>query len=284
MPDADGARGGAGLWLSSELGARVASALILAALALWVTAVGGWPLALFWLAAGIAILIEWTAMTRIEPRLPMQLLLGAALVALAGLAFGLLSFRFAGLIVILLGGSTMVLVKGGRSRIWALMGLASAAVIVIVPPLLRAHPQLGLVALIWMFAVVWATDTAAYFTGRRFGGPKLWPRVSPKKTWSGFGGGLAAGATAGVVVPLIATELGWSPPVGWPAIAAVSALASVVSQFGDLAESALKRRFGVKDAGQLIPGHGGVMDRLDGFWAVALLMGGIVAGMSAMRS
>jgi phosphatidate cytidylyltransferase len=124
-----------------------------------------------------------------------------------------------------------------------------------------------------MFAVVWTTDIVAYFTGRRFGGPKLWPRVSPKKTWSGFAGGLMAGTAAGVVVSLIAARWGWTQPIATPLIALLSMVASIVGQAGDLAESALKRYFDVKDSGRLIPGHGGVMDRLDAFWAVAGLTG-----------
>jgi phosphatidate cytidylyltransferase len=125
--------------------------------------------------------------------------------------------------------------------------------------------------MLWMFAVVWTSDVAAYFTGRGLGGPKLWPAVSPKKTWSGFFGGLVGGTLAGLMVVSAATGLGWLPVAPLWAVALASALASVASQAGDLGESALKRRFGVKDSGQLIPGHGGAMDRLDGFWAVAVL-------------
>jgi phosphatidate cytidylyltransferase len=126
-----------------------------------------------------------------------------------------------------------------------------------------------------MFAVVWSTDIIAYFTGRALGGPKLMPRVSPKKTWSGALGGLAAGTAAGVALVLFARDNGWSTLAAapLPAVAVASALASILSQAGDLAESALKRRCGVKDSGRSIPGHGGVMDRLDGFFAVALLVG-----------
>ena len=149
---------------------------------------------------------------------------------------------------------------------------------------MRGHPDLGIVAVLWMFAVVWTTDIAAYFTGRRLGGPKLWPSVSPKKTWSGFGGGLLAGTLAGIAVPAAAQRWGWTPPLGLWAIAILSALASVLSQLGDLGESALKRRFGVKDSGRLIPGHGGVMDRLDGFWAVALLTGAGLLAVALART
>ncbi|HEX2509931.1 MAG TPA: phosphatidate cytidylyltransferase, partial [Microvirga sp.] len=107
----------------------------------------------------------------------------------------------------------------------------------------------------------------------RFGGPKLWPRVSPKKTWSGFAGGLVGAVLCGSAVAGVATALGWTPLAGLPAVALASAVASVASQLGDLGESALKRHFDAKDSGHLIPGHGGAMDRLDGFWAVCVLVG-----------
>jgi phosphatidate cytidylyltransferase len=166
---------------------------------------------------------------------------------------------------------------------WVAAGLAYAAVIAIVPPLVREDPRLGIAAILWMFAVVWFTDIAAYFTGRALGGPKLCPAVSPKKTWSGFLGGLAAAIVAGAAVAMIASRFGWQPPVSLPVVVLVSGVASVLSQIGDLGESALKRRFGAKDSGRLIPGHGGVMDRLDGFWAVAALMGVALAGAHGVR-
>jgi phosphatidate cytidylyltransferase len=136
--------------------------------------------------------------------------------------------------------------------------------------LLRLDPSLGMVAVLCIFAVVWGSDVMAYFTGRTFGGPKLWPRVSPKKTWSGFIGGAFFGA-AGCTLVGLAAGLG-----GILSLFGLGLVLALVSQGGDLLESALKRRFGAKDASRLIPGHGGVMDRLDGFVAaaiVALLLG-----------
>jgi phosphatidate cytidylyltransferase len=183
---------------------------------------------------------------------------------------------------LLVTAATLVLgvavARTARGRLWTVLGLLYAVVIAVVPPLVREHPDLGLVGLLWMFAVVWTTDIAAYFTGRRLGGPKLWPRVSPKKTWSGFVGGVAAGTLAGILVTLAGQRFGWRPPAGIGLIALGTAVASVASQLGDLGESALKRKYDVKDSSHLIPGHGGVMDRLDGFWAVAFLVGlGFVA-------
>jgi phosphatidate cytidylyltransferase len=202
-----------------------------------------------------------------------QFLLAAALVALSVLSFAGSGLQALALVTAaaLLGAAAAA--RTAPDRLWAVTGLIYAAVISLVPPLVREQPDLGLVGLLWMFAVVWTTDIAAYFTGRRLGGPKLWPRVSPKKTWSGFIGGVAAGSVAGILVTVAGQRFGWNPPVGLGLVALGSAVACIASQLGDLGESALKRRYDVKDSSHLIPGHGGVMDRLDGFWAVAFLVG-----------
>ena len=165
--------------------------------------------------------------------------------------------------------------RTGRGRLRAFLGVLGAAAIAAVPVALRDDPAIGLVGPAWMFAVVWSTDSVAYFTGRKIGGPKLMPRVSPNKTWSGALGGLAGAVAAGSRVPVVADLAGMTLPsaASLPVVAGVSALASVLSQAGDLIESGLKRHYGVKDSGGLIPGHGGVMDRLDGFAALALPVG-----------
>jgi phosphatidate cytidylyltransferase len=119
------------------------------------------------------------------------------------------------------------------------------------------------VAVLWLFAVVWAEDTGAYFAGRLIGGPKLAPRISPNKTWAGAVGGTVAAIIAGSAVVILAG-------IEWKAMhALVAFVVSVAAQIGDLIESAIKRRFGVKDASALIPGHGGMMDRVDGFLIAA---------------
>jgi phosphatidate cytidylyltransferase len=263
-------------WISSELGARVASAIVLGIIALAVTYLGGPAFKLFWLLAGIAVLLEWLAITGVAPRRPLQFALGGGLVVLTVLALAQASLTvFAGAVgLICLVG--LALARGGRDRLWAVAGFFYSAVISLVPPAVRDDPENGLVGLFWMFAVVWATDIAAYFTGRRLGGPKLWPQVSPKKTWSGFLGGLIAGTLGGLVVVTLLARSGESLPTGWAPVLLASAAASVASQLGDLGESALKRRFDVKDSGHLIPGHGGAMDRLDGFFAVAAGVGAVL--------
>lgn len=266
-------------WYATELGARVASALVLGVVALLAAYQGGAPFALFWLIAGGAILYEWTGVAQVEPRAVLRAALGAALV---GLTLVLILDGSALLGFTIFGAGSLaaaVLARDSRNRLWAIAGLFCAAVIVVVPPIVREHPELGVTGLLWMFAVVWTTDVTAYFVGRRVGGPKLWPRVSPKKTWSGFCGGFVGGVGAGLLVALLAQRLGWVPVVSLPVVIGLSALASLVSQAGDLAESALKRYFDVKDSSHLIPGHGGVMDRLDGFFTVALLVGAILLGV-----
>ena len=153
-----------------------------------------------------------------------------------------------------------------------------AGALLIAPAMLRGDPQWGLTAIFFLFANVWATDILAFFCGRAVGGPLLWPRVSPKKTWSGAIGGLAGGVAVSVAVA-------YASGVGKLGIVGVMAcVLSVLAQAGDLLKSSVKRRFGAKDASRLIPGHGGLMDRLDGFLVAALaalLIGIIHEGMAA---
>lgn len=269
----------AGGFLTSELGMRIVSALVLAAVALLATLEGGWLFAAFWLLAGLAILVEWIRMTRIEPGTPAQVAgaLGLAAITVVEGVTRAPGPSFLAAFVAL--GILLATLRPGRDRLWGGAGFAYAAVIVAVPPAVREHPDLGIVGLLWMFAIVWVTDVAAYFTGRSIGGPKLWPRVSPKKTWSGFVGGLAAGTAAGVLVAVLAEGRGWAPQAPVWLVVVVSLIGAAVGQLGDLGESALKRRFEVKDSGQLIPGHGGVMDRLDAFWSVCVLVGLLLISM-----
>lgn len=157
---------------------------------------------------------------------------------------------------------------------WLAAGFAYAAILLFAPLILRRDPEFGLVAILFLFAIVWATDIVAYFAGRAIGGPKLWPAVSPKKTWAGALGGTLGGIVAGLVTVKL---------MGLSVTAMLGVLAcglSVVAQAGDLLESAIKRHFGAKDASGLIPGHGGLMDRLDGFLTAvaAAAMVGLVRG------
>jgi len=131
---------------------------------------------------------------------------------------------------------------------------------------LRHQPEMGRETVIWMLACTWATDIGAYFVGASAGGPKLAPRISPSKTWSGLIGGMAWAAVASAATGL-AFGLGSTF-----SLAAIGAVLAIVAQLGDLAESALKRSAGVKDSGGLIPGHGGLLDRVDGLLAVLVMV------------
>jgi phosphatidate cytidylyltransferase len=157
--------------------------------------------------------------------------------------------------------------------IWLIAGAVYGLIVIVPPILLRRSHDFGLVAMLFLFGVVWATDIGGYVAGRLIGGPKIWPAVSPKKTWAGTLGGIVAAILAGSLVS-IGAGLGATHAVP------LSAVLSVAAQAGDFFESAVKRRFGVKDASHIIPGHGGVMDRLDGFLVAALIAAaiGIVHG------
>ncbi|MGC1696666.1 MAG: CDP-archaeol synthase [Pseudolabrys sp.] len=200
---------------ASNLTLRVVSAAVMAPLALFTTYLGGWPFALLWVAAALAVLWEW-----------IKLVVGPG---------------------------------------WIVAGIAYAGVLLVAPLVLRSDSEFGLLAMLILFGVVWTTDVLGYFAGRAFGGPKLMPTISPKKTWSGA---IAGTLGAMIVAVLLAKSFGSFHVI---AIALVALLLSMMAQLGDLFESWIKRRFGAKDASQLIPGHGGVMDRLDGFWAAALV-------------
>lgn len=258
-----------------ELWLRVASGIVLGAAVIAALIQGGWAFAAVWLVAGIAGYGEWIVMSRVEPR-EVLIALGAATLAAMVLALQQGAPALASFAVLALGAAACATVaRTGAGRARALIGLLCAGVIASVPTALRDDATLALIGPIWMFAVVWATDITAYFVGRRLGGPKLMRRVSPNKTWSGALGGLVGAVVAGTLVAVGADLMGLTLPRGasLPVVAGTSALASVLSQAGDLFESWLKRRHGVKDSSRIIPGHGGVMDRLDGFFAVAVLAG-----------
>jgi phosphatidate cytidylyltransferase len=160
---------------------------------------------------------------------------------------------------------------GSRLAWWGVPYIALPGVALV---LVRSSPEYGLTAVLWLFAVVWSADTMAYVFGRTIGGPKLAPSISPNKTWAGLIGAVVGGVVASAVFAWIAQL-----PTLWPLLIGAAALA-VLEQAGDLFESAAKRRFGVKDSGRIIPGHGGVLDRVDGlmFAAVAAAAFGYFRG------
>jgi phosphatidate cytidylyltransferase len=164
--------------------------------------------------------------------------------------------------VVLIGASANL--GSARYPIWLAAGVAYVGMPCLAMAWLRAMPGDGLAALLWVLALVWATDTGAYVAGRGIGGPKLAPRISPNKTWAGLMGGMVAAAMVGLAASFLVHDVS-----AWITVPLSAALA-VVEQAGDLFESAVKRHFGVKDSSHLIPGHGGVLDRVDGLLAVSL--------------
>lgn len=277
---------------SGELAARVASSAVLAPLALVIAYVGGLVFLAFWAAAAVAVHVEWSRMIA-GKAVRARIIVGAAILVVAALALPAVSIaagimvRFstawavAAALAIIAAGMALMAAMTPERRGMAALGLAYAGVLVVAPWLLRVDREFGWPALAFLFAVVWATDIGGYFAGRLIGGAKLWPRVSPKKTWAG-----ALGGAAGAVVAAIGLGVGMvaSNPL---ALAGLALLLSAVSQAGDLFESAIKRRYGIKDAGQIIPGHGGVMDRLDGFLTAILLaaiFGAVRGGADAAGS
>lgn len=254
----------AGAFSDPDLLRRVVSALVLVPVAIGTAWLGGWLFALLWLAGAAVVLWEWNRL--ILPDAP-PVLFGGETVSIAAAVVLLRFFWNPGFALIALGvgtGIALALSPRGRSR-WAIAGLVYAAAVVAGPVILRDDATLGFVAILWLFALVWGTDVGAYFAGRSIGGPKLWPQLSPKKTWSGFVGGSLLGTVLALVVVRVA-----GLPLTVP-LALITLALAMASQGGDLFESFVKRRFSAKDAGTLIPGHGGVMDRLDGFLVAAIL-------------
>ena len=245
---------------ANDLTARIASAAVLAPAAIAVAWVGGIVFVLFWTIAAAGIFWEWTSLVATARRL--ILALGFATLAIMA-ALTAAGWHAAALLVLAAGVLGVGLCAQARTRLWAVAGLLYAAIALSAPTALRSDANSGFLALLFLFAVVWLTDILAYFVGRALGGPKLCPAISPKKTWAGAVGGAAGAVVVGVVFASYA-ELEPVP------LALLGFALSVIAQAGDLFESAVKRRFGAKDASHLIPGHGGVMDRLDAFLAAAL--------------
>jgi phosphatidate cytidylyltransferase len=269
---------------NNNIARRAASALVLAPVAIAAAGLGGWVFVIACVIAAGLVLWEWTFL--VAQRADLRILIPgwAALVVAAALAGESQSTAaIAALVVgaLVAGAMVAALPRAGPEAtppIWAAAGVVYAGIAFIGPAALRGDPEKGFAALLFLFATVWATDILAYLVGRSLGGPLLWPQLSPKKTWAGAMGGLCGGVVAGGLVAY--TTAGTKPLV-----AGVLALVlSIAAQGGDLFESWVKRRFGAKDAGALIPGHGGMMDRIDGFLAAALLalvVGSLRLGIAA---
>jgi phosphatidate cytidylyltransferase len=260
----------------SNLLMRVLSSLVLVPVAIGTAYAGGLVFTGFWMIVALCVIWEWDTLVCAHDKRPV-LTIGS--VAIAGAAVLLMLGRTATPVaLVVLSTLGVVTLASKPHRGWCTLGVLYAGALLIAPVLLRRDPTLGFAAIVFLFAVVWLTDITAYFCGRALGGPKLMPHVSPNKTWSGAIGGVAGALLGG-------TAVAWYAGIGnLASVAAVAFVLSIASQAGDLFESALKRRFDAKDASGLIPGHGGVMDRVDGFVfavTVAVLIGLARGGIDA---
>ncbi|HEY8595732.1 MAG TPA: phosphatidate cytidylyltransferase [Devosiaceae bacterium] len=247
----------------ADLGPRLISALVLIPATATAVYFGGYALAIVTGAAFAGAYYEWEAMiSGRKGAWPGPLFM--ALLVLAGAAYPW-GGGMATATVLLLGIGAAALVGGERWR-WRIAGIAYFGAATFAVLSIRGETTTGMLAAVYLGLVIWMTDSAAFFAGRQMGGAKLSPDISPGKTWSGAFGGLALGAGSGVAYWLIATDSPW-----WIGLV-LSVAGSVAGQLGDLAESAVKRHFRIKDSGDIIPGHGGFMDRLDSLVAGALLM------------
>lgn len=256
------------------------SAAILAPIVLALVIFDVWSFALLTAIGAVFLAIEWRHL--IEARFDQTAgkLAGMAAGGAAVLVILMAALGWAdlALLVALFCASTsgIIAALAGGSAFWTIIGVLYISLPMLALVWLRALPEDGLAMMLWLLMVVWAADVVAYFVGRNLGGPRLAPSISPGKTWSGFCGGLLGAVVIGALVTLangpfrVVTALG------------VAAGLAVAAQIGDLAESALKRRAGVKDSSALIPGHGGLFDRVDGLLfaapalaVIALLTGGL---------
>jgi len=251
---------------------RVVTAAVMIPVAIGIAYAGGW----LWLGlvtlAAIGLYVEWLMIVNAigATRLVATGIIALVVVA-AALGLGRIDVAFA--LVAL--GIVAAAVLGGDRRGWSALGVCYASAALIASVVTRLDPAWGFTALMFILLIVWVTDIGGFFAGRSIGGPKLWPRVSPKKTWAGAIGGLVG--SLGVAAVFAANGLGRLAP-----LLMLAAVLTVVSQFGDLFESAVKRKFGVKDSSQIIPGHGGLLDRLDGYVfaiVVAALIGVLRGGV-----
>ncbi len=244
--------------MSTELRLRIISEIVLAIVVLAAAWMGGVYFNLLSQLIALLIYYEWGLITRLGETNFRAYALGWVAVGVVALSCFAGDFAYSIFFLAIVLLVTAVVAFFQRSAKWLPVGVAYAGLSGISLAFLRGEDLAGLIAIIFLFAVVWGTDIAAYFVGRAVGGPKLAPRISPGKTWSGAVGGAVVGVLLSALVIMVFFQ---TPTL---AVLAAALLLSVLSQIGDLFESHIKRRFGVKDSSRLIPGHGGVLDRVDG--------------------
>lgn len=270
MPEAE--KTNAGL---NSLQKRILSAVVLAIPVIVCVAIGS-PL-IEGLVLAVALVLVWEWCRLCSATLSYRIFASLAAVVTAAILAVAFDHAFAALVVLVAGGIAIHLLTGGQ--VWLSVGALYIGLPCVAVVWLRSDSGFGRETLFWLLALVWASDVGAYMFGRLIGGRKLAPTWSPNKTWAGFVGAVVCAAIAGA-----ATALMIKGPSFWPLVG-LSALLGGVTQGGDLFESWVKRRFGVKDASALIPGHGGLLDRVDGLLAASALTAllGIVGNGSVLR-
>jgi phosphatidate cytidylyltransferase len=255
----------------SEIATRVASALVLAAVALAAVVASPWTFAVLVIGAGVIVAWEWGRLVRgteFDSIAWVQAVTVAAIVisvALGRPEIAALAFLVALAIIGFLS-------RASSHLAWSIAGMAYAGLPAFALVWLRSDKTLGAAALLYLLAVAWTTDSTSYAAGRLIGGPKLAPAISPRKTWAGLIVGTIAPALIGYAGALLLSGTSGTR------LALVSVVIAAACQVGDLSESAVKRTFGAKDMSHLIPGHGGLVDRIDG-----LLFAALAAALIALR-
>ncbi len=260
-----------------RLGARIGSALVLGTIVILAALAGGVWFNVVLVIAGSVAAFEWSRVTatadaratagRFPLAMAIGLLGGVAAIALLDLGTTI-GIALSAVVVSTVLAGLAAWFAGGRA-IWTMLGVAVICGAMLALLMLR---QWGAWPLIWLLACVWASDIGALAAGRTFQGPRIWVRVSPNKRWSGAAGGVVAAAVTSVAIGLGSGMGGDTEDLSVTALLSGGVLVSVVAQCGDLAESAWKRHFGVKDSGTIIPGHGGIIDRVDGLVAAAIML------------
>jgi len=249
--------------LPAELTLRIASALALACGALVLGYFGGWPFAVLIAVVSAAMSWEWSNIVRRGGfDLAFALHIGTACTAILLAAIGQTAFA---LVAVAIGIALVAVQQFGRAPVLSSLGVAYVGLPAVALIGLRLDPAHGFAAMMFVLVMVWTSDTFALIAGKSIGGPKLWPALSPRKTWAGLAGATLASCIVGGLFALMLSG-------GSVALLALTGLTlGLAAQIGDLAESALKRHCGVKDASDLIPGHGGFLDRMDGVVTAAPL-------------
>jgi phosphatidate cytidylyltransferase len=255
----------------SEMITRLLSALIMAALALGSVLVSIWTFVALVIAAGVTVSWEWGRVIR-QAGFDAIAVLQSAAVTVVAVAVALSRPGLALIAAALALAGTGFLGFSSATLVWSLLGIAYSVLPAWSMVWLRSDLTVGATALLYLLVVAWTTDTASYAGGRLIGGPKLALRISPQKTWSGLLAGILTPALVGYGFALFLKDTS-----AWR-LALISMVIASACQVGDLSESAIKRRFGTKDMSNLIPGHGGLLDRIDG-----LLIAAIAAALIALR-